>query len=355
MSLTIFKNKTVLITGGTGSLGKTLLRRLLSNGDDTPSSIILFSRDEAKQHSLRQEYLSVKNATDELIYSNFNNKVKFVIGDVRNFNDVANVLNGVDIVMNTAALKQVPSCEYFPYQAIETNLSGPNNIVNAINNLNLPVESVVGISTDKACQPINVMGMTKALQERIFLTSNIQNESTRYICVRYGNVLASRGSVIPLFLSQIADGGPLTITDKRMTRFLLSLDDAVDLIFNALLKAKSGETFIPIVPSAKMTDLAKVLIGDRKIEVKYTGIRPGEKIHESLISSEEMLRARKIDNNTYAINSVLPELVHTEPDDLPLEEYTSENDNISKEELHNLLNSKDLLTIKSFSNTEILA
>tara|TARA_B100000963_G_scaffold124385_1_gene108567 strand:+ start:4819 stop:5886 length:1068 start_codon:yes stop_codon:yes gene_type:complete len=355
MEKTIFKDKTVLITGGTGSLGKTLLKRLLSKENDVPKKIILFSRDEAKQHSLRQEYLSIKNPTDEVIYNNFNNTVSFIIGDVRNYNDVVSALRDVDIVLNTAALKQVPSCEYFPYQAIDTNLNGPNNIVNAINNFNIPVETVVGISTDKACQPINVMGMTKALQEKIFLTANLTNSKTRYICVRYGNVLASRGSVIPLFLTQIQSGGPITITDERMTRFLLSLNNAVDLIFNAILKGNAGETFIPIVPSAKMTDLAKVLIGDRDIEISITGIRPGEKIHESLISAEEMLRAWKIDDFTYVINSVLPELVSVQPESLPIIEYSSKDDNISTEDLYKLLESKKLLSIKTFSNSEILA
>lgn len=355
MKKTIFKDKTVLITGGTGSLGKTLLKRLLSKENDVPKKIILFSRDEAKQHSLRQEYLSIKNPTDEVIYNNFNNTVSFIIGDVRNYNDVVSALRDVDIVLNTAALKQVPSCEYFPYQAIDTNLNGPNNIVNAINNFKIPVETVVGISTDKACQPINVMGMTKALQEKIFLTANLNNLKTRYICVRYGNVLASRGSVIPLFLTQIQSGGPVTITDERMTRFLLSLNNAVDLIFNAILKGNAGETFIPIVPSAKMTDLAKVLIGDRDIEILTTGIRPGEKIHESLISAEEMLRAWKIDDFTYVINSVLPELVSVQPESLPIIEYSSKDVNISAEELYKLLESKKLLSIKTFSNSEILA
>jgi len=351
----IFQDKTVLITGGTGSLGKTLLKRLLSKENDVPKKIILFSRDEAKQHSLRQEYLSLKNPTDEVIYNNFNNTVSFIIGDVRNYNDVVSALRGVDIVLNTAALKQVPSCEYFPYQAIDTNLNGPNNIVNAINNFKIPVETVVGISTDKACQPINVMGMTKALQEKIFLNANLNNLKTRYICVRYGNVLASRGSVIPLFLTQIESGSPVTITDQRMTRFLLSLNNAVDLIFNAILKGNAGETFIPIVPSAKMTDLAKVLIHDRDIEILTTGIRPGEKIHESLISAEEMLRAWKIDDFTYVINSVLPELVSVQPESLPIIEYSSKDDNISAEELYKLLESKKLLSIKAFSNSEILA
>ena len=273
----MLSNKTLLVTGGTGSLGKVLIRRLLSGEMGTPKKIIVLSRDEAKQHEMRVSYLNSKAPTDEVIYNNFQRLLEFRIGDVRDFHSVASALQGVDIVFNAAALKQVPSCEYFPYEAVRTNISGPENIVRAIRELHLPVETVVGVSTDKACKPVNVMGMTKALQERVFITANLDCPKTRFICVRYGNVLASRGSVIPLFHEQIRSGGPVTITTPDMTRFLLSLDQAVDTIFAALNGARRGETYIPRMPSAKVTDIARCLIGDRPVKTTITGIRPGKR------------------------------------------------------------------------------
>jgi FlaA1/EpsC-like NDP-sugar epimerase len=307
----LFEGKTVLITGGTGSLGKTLTKRILSGVSGTPKKVIIFSRDEAKQHYMRMDYLQKKVATDEIIYQNFERTLEFVIGDVRDFQSVASVCRGADIIFNAAALKQVPSCEYFPYEAVKTNIEGAQNIVQAIRDLSLSVETVVGISTDKACKPVNVMGMTKAIQERIFISANLYCPNTRFIGARYGNVLASRGSVIPLFHDQIRAGGPVTITTVDMTRFLLSLEQAVDTILNALAHAKRGEIYIPRVPAAKVTDIATTLIGDRDIEVVVTGIRPGEKIHESLISEEEATRTL-IRGDYYAIRPML-----TEVDDSP--------------------------------------
>ncbi len=220
------ENKTTVITGGTGSLGKTLVRRILSGELGMPRKLIVFSRDEAKQHDMRMTYLHRLSATDEIIYRNFMNVLEFRIGDVRNYGDVRSVVKGADVVVNAAALKQVPTCEYFPTQALLTNCMGAANIVRAIEELPSAVEVVVGISTDKACKPINVMGMTKSLQERIFTSANVLNPKTRFVCVRYGNVLASRGSVIPLFHEQIRNGGPVTVTVPEMTRFLISLDEA---------------------------------------------------------------------------------------------------------------------------------
>jgi len=216
----IFEGKRILVTGGTGSLGKTLVRRLLAGEKGTPKKVIVLSRDEAKQHDMRMSYLHKTVATDEVIYRNFLNTLEFRIGDVRNFADVCSAVKNADIVINAAALKQVPSCEYFPHQAVLTNCLGASNIVRAIEENSYPVETVVGISTDKACKPVNAMGLTKAIQERIFIAANILNPKTRFICVRYGNVLASRGSVIPLFHDQIRHGGPVTITTPEMTRFL---------------------------------------------------------------------------------------------------------------------------------------
>ena len=256
---------------------------------------------------MRMEYLNRKVVTDEVIYNNFCRMLEFRIGDVRDIHSVAEALRGVDVVFNAAALKQVPSCEYFPFEAVSTNVIGPENIVRAIREQDLPVETVVGISTDKACKPVNVMGMTKALQERIFIKANLDCTKTRFICVRYGNVLASRGSVIPLFHEQIENGGPVTITTSDMTRFLLSLDQAVDTIFEAVKLGQPGETYIPRVPSAKVIDIADALIGDREIKTEITGIRPGEKIHEVLVSEEEAYRTIER-GNYYVILPMLPEL-----------------------------------------------
>ena len=277
----LFDSKTILITGGTGSLGKVLLRRLLNGDAGKPAQIVVLSRDEAKQHQIRVEYQHRYAATDEVIYQNFREKLSFRIGDVRDYESVCAALQGVNIVFNAAALKQVPTCEYFPYEAVQTNITGAENIVRAIRDLKLPVETVVGISTDKAVKPVNVMGMTKSIQERILSCGNLAMPNTRFIIVRYGNVLASRGSVIPLFHEQIRNGGPVTITHADMTRFLLSLDEAVDLIFTAVGKARRGETFIPRVPSARMVDVAAALIDGRRINTVVSGIRPGEKLHEN--------------------------------------------------------------------------
>jgi UDP-glucose 4-epimerase len=307
----IFDGKRILVTGGTGSLGKVLVRRLLTGGEGVPSKVVVFSRDEAKQHSMRLEYYSKPAATDDIIYRSFLEKLEFQIGDVRDFRSVAGVLHNIDIVFNAAALKQVPTCEYFPFEAVRTNIEGPENIIQAIQQHNLPVETVVGISTDKACKPVNAMGMTKGLQERVLIQANMRCPNTRFVCVRYGNVLCSRGSVIPLFQDQIRKGGPVTLTTPEMTRFLLSLDDAVDTVFAAVRGGLPGDTFIPRLPAARVSDIAAVLIGNRKIETKITGIRPGEKIHEILVSEEESYRTVE-HGRYYVIRPMLPEVACSE-------------------------------------------
>jgi FlaA1/EpsC-like NDP-sugar epimerase len=308
----ILDGKRVLVTGGTGSMGKTFVRRVLTGQLGTPAKLIVFSRDEGKQHDMRVDYLHRRKvATDDVIYRNFMNVLEFRIGDVRSYSDVLAAMQGVDVVVHAAALKQVPACEYFPSQAVLTNCIGPMNIVRAIEQGHLSVATVIAISTDKACKPVNVMGMTKALQERIVTTANVLCRGTRFICVRYGNVLASRGSVIPLFHDQIKAGGPITITDERMTRFLLSLEQAVDTVCAALETAQPGETYVPTVPGAKVTSIAKALIEDRKIEVRITGIRPGEKIDEILISEEEINHTIRR-GDYYVIRPMLPELQNAE-------------------------------------------
>ncbi len=337
------EGKRVLITGGTGSLGQVLTRRILGGELGKPAKLIIFSRDEAKQHGMRVEYKHKHAVTDEVIYHNFEELLEFRIGDVRDFHAVASVLRDADVVFNAAALKQVPTCEYFPYQAVLTNISGPENIVRAIQEHNLPVETVIGISTDKACKPVNVMGMTKALQERIFIQANMRCPRTRFVCVRYGNVLASRGSVIPLFHDQIRSGGPVTITTVDMTRFLLSLDDAVDTVFAALAGARRGETYIPRAAAAKVTDIAAVLIGDRPIATVVTGIRPGEKVHEILVSEEECHRTVER-GRYYAIHPLLPEVGDTSDFRPALTtEYSSASDVMDRKELAGLLTRRSLL------------
>jgi len=338
----ILQDRTILVTGGTGSMGKVLVRRLLSGELGTPKKVIVLSRDEAKQHDMRMAYLHRRVATDEVIFRNFQQALEFRIGDVRDYRDVCSALRGADIVINAAALKQVPTCEYFPDQAVLTNCVGAMNIVRAIREHDYPVDTVVGISTDKACKPVNVMGMTKAVQERILTSANVLIPSTRFICVRYGNVLASRGSVIPLFHDQIANGGPVTVTVPEMTRFLLSLNQAVDTVFAALRTAEPGETLVPDAPSATVENIARALIGDRDIEIKVTGIRPGEKMHEIMISDEESHHTVRR-GDFFAIQSMLPEL-SPEPGERVIEgEFSSADRVLSLEDTVALLEKNHLM------------
>ncbi len=341
------QDKKILVTGGTGSLGKTLVRRLLAGDKGTPKKVIVLSRDEAKQHNMRMEYMHKTVTTDEVIYNNFKQILEFRIGDVRDYHDVCTALKNVDIVVNAAALKQVPTCEYFPGQAVQTNCMGVQNIVNAIVENQYPVETVLGVSTDKACKPVNVMGMTKAIQERIFISANVIAPETRFVCVRYGNVLASRGSVIPLFRDQIQNEGPVTITNPNMTRFLLSLNQAVDLIFAALQEANAGETYIPRVPSATVQNIAHALIGKKDISINVVGERPGEKLHEILVSEEEC-RHTILRGDYYVILPMLPELCELEKTVGVLnKEYSSGDEVVSLEETIKLLKSHSLLIDQS--------
>lgn len=292
----ILEGKSVLVTGGTGSMGKNFVRRVLAGELGTPRKVIVLSRDEAKQHDMRMEYLHRVVATDEVIYRNFMNVLEFRIGDVRDFADVCRAVRDADVVINAAALKQVPACEYFPGQAILTNCVGAMNIVRAIEENRYPVETVVAISTDKACKPVNVMGMTKSLQERIFTAANVLNPQTRFVSVRYGNVLASRGSVIPLFLQQLRDGLPLTVTDPTMTRFLMSLEESVALVLYAFEHARPGDIFVQKSPASTVGDLAsalRALLG-KDNAIRVIGTRHGEKLYESLVSREEMARAEDL-------------------------------------------------------------
>lgn len=331
------EGKRILVTGGTGSLGQTLVGRLLTGEMGKPAQITVFSRDEAKQHYMRLDFMHKKAATDDVIYENSQDILNFRIGDVRDYPALLAAMRDADVVFHAAALKQVPSCEYFPFEAVQTNIFGAQNVVRAIRENNLPVETVVGISTDKACKPINVMGMTKALQERVLIEANRDCPNTRIMCVRYGNVIASRGSIVPLFVEQIRKNQPITITLEEMTRFLLSLNKAVDTVFAAINDGMRGETFVPKVAAAKIIDVAKALMSEKDLPIIYTGIRPGEKVHEIMVSEEECFRTVER-GDYYVILPVLPEL-REEKDFTPaLEgEYSSKDLNISIPALRELL------------------
>ena len=271
------KDKIVLITGGTGSFGSTFLQRLLES--DEPSKIIVFSRDEKKQHDMRLKFN--------------NSKIKFEIGDIRDQVRIQNAMKDVNFVFHAAAMKQVPSCEFFPMEAVQTNIIGTNNVIEAAIYQN--VNKVVVLSTDKAAYPVNAMGCSKMMMEKIMIAKSQELSSSKTILcgVRYGNVLYSRGSVVPLFVKQIAERKPLTVTHPDMTRFLMPLYDAVDLVLHALEMGKNGDLFIRKAPAASILDLAvatKNIFSSKSI-IKNIGIRAGEKMHETLATSEELYRA----------------------------------------------------------------
>jgi FlaA1/EpsC-like NDP-sugar epimerase len=331
------EGKRIVVTGGTGSLGQAVVRRLLDGEQGHPSRVTVFSRDEAKQHAMRLAYREQAAATDEVIYGESEQILGFRIGDVRDYASVLNAIRDAHVVIHAAALKQVPTCEYFPYQAFMTNVLGARNLVRAIREHSLNVEAVVGISTDKACKPVNVMGLTKAIMERVLVAANLDCPKTRLGLVRYGNVIASRGSVIPLFMDQIARGGPITVTRADMTRFLMTMDQAVDTVVEAAVAALPGEIYIPKVKSARIVDLARVLSIGRSISVEFRGVRPGEKIHEVLISEEELFRTLERDGY-YVIRPMLPELGRTAVGDSPLSsEYSSAEVMMNEDELRQLL------------------
>lgn len=274
----IFKDSIVLVTGGTGSFGNFITNRLLNY---EVKEIRILSRDEKKQYDMRIHYED-------------NKRLKFFIGDIRDLHRVEEAMDGVDTVYQAAALKQVPTCELSPMEAVKTNILGVNNIINTA--LKQKVKKVITISTDKAVKPVNVMGMTKAIQERLIISANHspKNKGTKLCCVRYGNVMRSRGSVIPFFRRQISMNKTLSITDVCMTRFLLTLGDAIDLVIFATEKTQGGETFVRKAPSAKIIDIARILSENEGKKFKYEiiGKYPGEKLHEILITEEELQRTK---------------------------------------------------------------
>ncbi len=271
------QNKTLLITGGTGSFGNAVMNRFLDS--DHFREIRIFSRDEKKQDDMRKRYN--------------NPKIKFYLGDVRDLSGVETVVNGVDYIFHAAALKQVPSCEFFPLEAVKTNVLGTDNVLNAAEKYG--VKRVVVLSTDKAAYPINAMGMSKALMEKVTVarSRNLDDSRTVFCATRYGNVMASRGSVIPLFIDQIKAGKPLTITDPEMTRFMMTLEDAVDLVLYAFENGNQGDLFVQKAPGATIETLAKALLElyNAGNEIKVIGTRHGEKVYETLVNREDMLKA----------------------------------------------------------------
>jgi UDP-glucose 4-epimerase len=334
------------VTGGTGSFGKVIVRRLLEGEVGLPDEVVVFSRSEATQHQMRLDFQHRRVATDEIVYEEERHaRLKFQVGDIRDPGSVVSLLRGTDVVFHAAAMKQVPVCEYNPFEAVKTNVVGAENVVRAIRDHELPVETVIGVSTDKAVKPVNVMGMTKAVQERILARGNLECPGTRFLAARYGNVLASRGSVVPLFHEQIRNGGPITITTPDMTRFLLSLDRAVDTVFDALREGGAGETYIPVLPSAMVTDIAEALIGDQSIEIEWLGIRPGEKIHEILVSEEEAPRTFRRGDLNLIILPLLPELRSEQLDAQPFgeREYSSSSNPLDREAVIELLRENRLM------------
>lgn len=296
----------VLITGGTGSLGRSLVGRIMDGDFGDPEAVLIFSRDEDKQHAMELEWKRLSIATDDVHYYNAEEKLQFIIGDVRDYESVVKATRNVDIVIHAAAMKHVPIGEHHPFESIKTNILGTQNIIRAISESGSHrIHTMLVISTDKACKPVNTYGMCKALKERLTIEANRWIPDTRFICVRYGNVVASRGSIIPLFREQIDSGGPITVTDSRMTRYLITLRQATDLIHDAICTGKPGDIYVPILPSANVKDIAEVMIGDRDIEIRITGVRPGEKYHESLISEEEAPRSIRRGDH-YVILPVLP-------------------------------------------------
>jgi len=275
----MFKNKILLITGGTGSFGNAVLDKFLNS---EIKEIRIFSRDEKKQDDMRRKYQ--------------NKKIKFFIGDVRSKNSLNQAMGGVDYVFHAAALKQVPSCEFYPMEAVLTNIIGTENMLNSAIMCN--VEKVICLSTDKAVYPINAMGVSKSLMEKVFVAKSRLNSNTKIIGTRYGNVMASRGSVIPLFYDQIVNNKPITITDSKMTRFMMTLDNAVELVLFAFQNGISGDIFVQKAPSATIEDLAIAMkkIYKSNSEIKNIGIRHGEKLHETLLSKEERLISEDLGN-----------------------------------------------------------
>ena len=288
--MSIFKDKTLLISGGTGSFGNAVLKRFLRTDI---GEIRIFSRDEKKQDDMRHEY--------QAKYPDVAHKIKFYIGDVRSLESCRSAIPGTDYIFHAAALKQVPSCEFFPMQAVYTNVIGTDNILTAA--IEAKVKSVICLSTDKAAYPINAMGITKAIEEKVAIAKSRYSGDTKICCTRYGNVMCSRGSVIPLWIDQIRNGQPITLTEPSMTRFIMSLDEAVDLVLFAFEHGSNGDILVQKAPACTIQTQAEAvceLFGGKKEEIKVIGIRHGEKMYETLLTKEEAAKAIDM-GNFYAV------------------------------------------------------
>lgn len=284
--MSLFTNKTLMITGGTGSFGNAVLNRFLKTDI---GEIRIFSRDEKKQDDMRHEFqVKMPEAAE---------KIKFYIGDVRDLASVKNAMHGVDYIFHAAALKQVPSCEFFPMEAVRTNVIGTDNVLTAA--IEEGVKSVICLSTDKAAYPINAMGITKAIEEKVAVAKSRNSGNTKICCTRYGNVMCSRGSVIPLWIDQIRNGNPITLTEPKMTRFIMSLDEAVDLVLFAFEHGQNGDLLIQKAPACTIQTQAEAvceLFGGKKEDIKVIGIRHGEKMYETLLTNEECAHAVDLGN-----------------------------------------------------------
>ena len=279
--MSIFTGKTLMITGGTGSFGNAVLNRFLKTDI---AEIRIFSRDEKKQDDMRHEY--------QIKYPDVAHKIKFFIGDVRSLQSCRNAMPGVDYIFHAAALKQVPSCEFFPMEAVKTNVIGTDNVLTAA--IEAKVGAVICLSTDKAAYPINAMGITKAIEEKIAVAKSRYSGDTKICCTRYGNVMCSRGSVIPLWIEQIRNGNPITLTEPKMTRFIMSLEEAVDLVLFAFEHGQNGDILVQKAPACTSQTLAEAvceLFGGKKENIKVIGIRHGEKLYETLLTNEECAKA----------------------------------------------------------------
>lgn len=284
--MSVFKDKTLLITGGTGSFGNAVLRRFLNTDI---KEIRIFSRDEKKQDDMRHEY--------QVRYPEVAYKIKFFIGDVRSLESCRGVMPGVDYIFHAAALKQVPSCEFFPMEAVKTNVIGTDNVLTAA--IEAGVGAVICLSTDKAAYPINAMGITKAIEEKVAVAKSRYSGKTKICCTRYGNVMCSRGSVIPLWIEQMRSGNPITITEPSMTRFIMSLDEAVDLVLFAFEHGQNGDILVQKAPACTIGTQAQAvceLFGGKKEDIKVIGIRHGEKMYETLLTNEECAKAEDLGN-----------------------------------------------------------
>lgn len=279
--MSIFAGKTLMITGGTGSFGNAVLNRFLKTDI---AEIRIFSRDEKKQDDMRHEY--------QAKYPEYAGKIKFFIGDVRNLQSCKDAMPGVDYIFHAAALKQVPSCEFFPMEAVKTNVIGTDNVLTAA--IEAGVKAVICLSTDKAAYPINAMGITKAIEEKIAVAKSRYSGETKICCTRYGNVMCSRGSVIPLWIDQIRNGNPITLTESKMTRFIMSLEEAVDLVLFAFEHGQNGDILVQKAPACTIQTQAEAvceLFGGKKEDIKVIGIRHGEKMYETLLTNEECAKA----------------------------------------------------------------